>query len=289
MEFDLSDGTNSSAVTYPTPVSTGNWIHIAAVLDSDTMKFFINGEEIGEEPFTGTPTQNVTRFSVGNGATKDPSPAYESGMTGFISQVSVWNKGLTQSEIQNLAANGLTGSESDLIAYWKLDDEPESYVVKDYGPNSLDLRLDQNSYRPLWSDTHPLQYPMDAVDSPYFKVTEYDWTEESSNNIGSTQDIYMLNLDNDNFKDAIVTDVDFGNYTEQKVRALKNNGNLTFTDFTDTKLGNVNTIFARFGKVTDFNGDNIDDLMMADTGPDVPPQIGRQNTLLLGNLSGHDG
>lgn len=284
LEFQISDGSSTTVVTDPDPLATGEWVHIAAVLDAGTMRLYINGVEVGNTAFTGTPTATVTRFSIGMGSTEEPSPACCAGFSGYISQISVWSAGLNATQIQSIAHNGLTGSETGLIAYWKLDDQPESYVARDYGPNALDLRLDQNSYQPFWADTHPLQYPMSAVANPYFKVTEYDWPEEASLSQAHGEDIYILDLDNDGFKDVIVGNV--GNGELEPLRVLRNNGDLTFTDVTDTKLGVVNTIIPRRGRVADFNGDGLDDLYIADTGPDISPVLGHQNTLLLGNATG---
>jgi len=285
IEFGVSDGTEVLIISATEPTPVGEWVHLAAVLDGGWMRLFINGAEVSNGPFSGSPVSDVARFSIGSGVNSGPYTA-GSRFNGFISEVSVWTKGLSLGEIQNAATVGLTGNEDGLVAYWKLDDQPESFVVQDYSGNGLDMRLDQSVEGPYWARWRPLQYPMEAVENPYFEVIEFDWPGATSIIEHSLSDMYIIDLNNDGLDDIVISQSVWPDFPELSLIALRNQGDLTFTEFTDSKLGSVNTITARQGRVSDYDGDGLDDLFLIDTGSDVPPFPGWQNTLLLGNADG---
>ncbi|MEX0332634.1 MAG: FG-GAP-like repeat-containing protein [Puniceicoccaceae bacterium] len=282
LEFVVSDGVDVQWATSSGPPPVGEWVHIAGVLDAGSMRLYVDGIEVSNVGFSSSPTAESARFSVGTPVSIEPQPLV-SDFVGFISEVSVWSRGLDPGEINSAASNGLNGNEPGLIAYWKLDDEPESLVVQDYSPNGLDMRLDQNAYQGHWSDWRPLQYPMEAVGNPYFEVIEYEWPGPFYNTAHPPSGLHVIDLDNDGWDDLIVTQVDFTDWSEQPLSALRNQGDLSFADITDSKLGLVKTMLPRRGSVADFNADGIDDLYLIDTGIDISPFPGWQNTLLLGN------
>ena len=89
--------TNNYDTEYGT-VSTNTWYHIAMTVDSSGIKFYINGSLVGSNTWTGTagaPT-TTTNLSLGYYPGNTAGGQY---YDGEISQVSIYNKVLTSTEI----------------------------------------------------------------------------------------------------------------------------------------------------------------------------------------------
>ena len=105
--------------------STQGWYHIAVTFDGTNYKLFINGEEV--------------LSSIRN---KDLTPANTSIKTigvhffGEMDEVRMWNVARTESEIKDNMNIRLTGSESNLVAYYPMD------VNSDY--KLIDLSSNEN-------------------------------------------------------------------------------------------------------------------------------------------------
>lgn len=93
----------------------GVWQHIAWVFDVNTVKLYINGTLIGTGSAAGTFQSNDRPFTIGKCLLSGSNFVFN----GRADEVSLWNKALTQTEIQNMMANELTGTESNLITYYK--------------------------------------------------------------------------------------------------------------------------------------------------------------------------
>jgi len=117
----------------------GTWVHVAVVLSNENMIQYINGEEVGRASSPGAPALETLPITVGNNI-NEFGDLYNVGFNGKIAQLSVWNKALTNEEIQGLIRSNLNGNESGLIAYWPLDDG-QGQIARDLSPNHLDLQL----------------------------------------------------------------------------------------------------------------------------------------------------
>ena len=117
-DLRTSSGTTQASVT--APLLNQGWCHIAGTYDGADMKFYKNGEEV----FTGakTGTMQTGSFEVDLGflyATNDVNSGY--------SNFSIWNKGLTASEVNELYNSGNPGdllshsATSNLLNWWKLN------------------------------------------------------------------------------------------------------------------------------------------------------------------------
>ncbi|GLB54127.1 hypothetical protein NBRC110019_31680 [Neptunitalea chrysea] len=98
-------------------IVAGQWQHIAWVFDVNTVKLYVNGNLVGSSSASGTFNSNNKPFSVG----KSILSGYNFIYGGRADEVSLWNKALTQSEVQNMMNNELSGSESDLVVYYKFN------------------------------------------------------------------------------------------------------------------------------------------------------------------------
>lgn len=93
------------------------WQHIAWVYDGSAVKLYINGTLKGSTAASGQLSDPNVAFTIG----KCLLGTFNFVFGGRADEVSVWNKGLSQSEIQDLMDNELTGTESGLQMYYKFN------------------------------------------------------------------------------------------------------------------------------------------------------------------------
>ncbi len=93
------------------------WQHIAWIYDGTAIKLYVNGTLKGSSAASGIfQGENVT-FAIGKSILGGFNFVYG----GRVDEVSVWKKALTQSEIQDMMENELTGTETDLELYYKFN------------------------------------------------------------------------------------------------------------------------------------------------------------------------
>ena len=124
-----SDGTEAARkITYSvTPLSTGQWYHIAAVYSPSTYcRIYINGLIDGEET-SSIPASiyNSTR-PVCIGCDQDSDPASYAFFTGKIDEVRIWNVARTDEQIRDNMCRTLNGDENGLVAYYRFDQKNAS-------------------------------------------------------------------------------------------------------------------------------------------------------------------
>lgn len=109
----------------------GKWYHIAAVWTGSTWDIYINGQYI-----TGTSTAGETMNLTETGSCGfqlGASYSYGRTLNGYLSEVRVWTRALTQSEIANNMYY-VDPASAGLLAYWKMDsceDANESIQIRE--------------------------------------------------------------------------------------------------------------------------------------------------------------
>ena len=91
---------------------TDRFYYLTAVLDSDTIKYYVDGELISTVAATVSPLNNTSSV-----LTIGVRRNYHS-LNGNIDDVTIWNRALTQEEIQS-SISVLSGDEDNLVGYWK--------------------------------------------------------------------------------------------------------------------------------------------------------------------------
>ncbi|MFC1555645.1 LamG-like jellyroll fold domain-containing protein [candidate division KSB1 bacterium] len=262
-------------------IEINKWTHIAVTADSDTIRLFINGEKAAGALNPGTPA-NTLPFAVGNDLRVDGS-AEADGILGALAQVRVWNRALTASELKTSAETVLTGSETDLIACWPMDDG-SGLTAHDLGQNSLHLTL--GTYTE-WGGNAPKWTQMEYLSNePYFTVMQKITLSDKEVGFG-----VLIDFDNDGDLDAVCNEGIYS-YVPDPLFAYRNDGQGHFTDATAEVFENqdimiVTTNAANSWAPFDCNGDGLMDLYIGDGGPDVPPYPGAQNRLLIQTVEGH--
>ncbi len=143
-ELRCGDGKAEFLITldrhhYPLTVDQGidlnQWYHLAGTYDGRVFYFYINGVLKGSAALAGTLTPYLGELNIGR------NPRWPDRLfAGKISEVRVWNKARSAVEIQAALYQRLSGKESGLIGYWKLD-EGSGEVANDSSPGELNGAL----------------------------------------------------------------------------------------------------------------------------------------------------
>lgn len=98
-------------------LSPDTWHHLAVVLDNNnTAHFYVNGQLI--ESISGTASANTSRSNCEIGRDNRYTNEF---FDGYIAEVRLWNKARSQGEIQLTMQSRLSGKETNLVAYWPLN------------------------------------------------------------------------------------------------------------------------------------------------------------------------
>ncbi len=137
-----------SGLRYVAYIDANKWYHIAATFDNGNIALYVNGEKKGEKALDN----GVTSLTIPTGEWAQEtnwgstrhfylgfSCDQRRCLKGNMSEVRIWNKVLSESEI-NAAGHfySVDASSDGLVAYWKLNDG-EGSVAKDYTANGNDL------------------------------------------------------------------------------------------------------------------------------------------------------
>ena len=136
--FNHKSGNNFWYRSSSTFVNTGQWVHVAGVLDGggtpDRLRIFVNGiEETGTSGTYGGPSEisdALPRNALIGRRRGGSEPFY-----GEIDEVCLWSRALTPEEIRADMFRSLTGSEPGLAGYWRLD-EGAGTTAADSGPGA---------------------------------------------------------------------------------------------------------------------------------------------------------
>lgn len=93
------------------------WQHYAFVYNGAFVTLYLNGNVVGSTAASGTITSATIPFAIGKSLLSGFNFVYN----GRIDEVTVWNKALSQSEIQNMMTNEPAGTETNLKMYYKFN------------------------------------------------------------------------------------------------------------------------------------------------------------------------
>lgn len=159
-----------------TAISANVWTHVAFVFSSGSFQFYVNGE-IG---VLGVPAASVSTLSDFKLGVNDGNGNF---FGGLIEEMRVWSNAQTQTAIQNQMFRTLSGSESNLIAYYQFN-ETTGTALPDLTSSNFDGALTNfpASTNPNWQES--AAFPKNALD--FDGVNDYvDISAISSNVIGA--------------------------------------------------------------------------------------------------------
>ena len=105
------------------------YYHLAAVWANDTMKFYVNGNNVGQ--VSKSTINSNSELYLGCFDVAD-TPEY---LQGVISETRRWNHEKTQQEIQDNMNKRLNGDEPGLVAYYPMDEGSGDTVYDNAGSN----------------------------------------------------------------------------------------------------------------------------------------------------------
>ena len=94
-----SAGDGYNAVSYSAP-STNTYYHIVGTWDGSTVEMFVDGQSAGTTAFSGTPYSTTGDLYFGY------DPRFGSYYDGLVDDPRIYDKGLSQTEVQNLMNTG---------------------------------------------------------------------------------------------------------------------------------------------------------------------------------------
>lgn len=127
---ECSISLNEKATSLTETFSFGVWYHVAGTYDGATVRLYINGNLVGSHAIAKTIDWDLAYFGSyigGNG--RDPYNKFN----GQLDEVRIWNVARSQAEIQATMKRRLTGTETGLMGYYRLD-EGAGQVVSDWSP-----------------------------------------------------------------------------------------------------------------------------------------------------------
>jgi probable HAF family extracellular repeat protein len=150
---------------YTPNINVGEWHHWAGTYDlaNNIRSIYLDGQLVAQDQ-PSSPFKGVDAFYLGYW------PARGLFFKGALDEVRVWSKARTQAEIATKRFEPLVGNETDLIAYWRLD-EAGTIHARDSSNNGKVGKLTYPD-GPVWIASAPgfgdLLIPEDSPGTPVF-------------------------------------------------------------------------------------------------------------------------
>lgn len=113
------------AATGTRAINDGRWHHVAMTRLGAVVSLFIDGQPDGAGTFRGTLSHSSTPVTFGNGLFySTDTPGSRTWFSGDMDEVRLWNVARTPAQIASASNTGLSGSESGLVGYWRMDEGP---------------------------------------------------------------------------------------------------------------------------------------------------------------------
>jgi|GEM_PF-2344126 hypothetical protein len=120
-EFAVETTNGRQYVQSVTSPVTGQWYHVAGVYDGSYVNIYVNGVLESRYAQTGNINNFNGQYNLVLGQWANPGNAYRR-FNGDIDEVSIWSVALTQTQIRSYICKTLQGTESGLVAYFRMNE-----------------------------------------------------------------------------------------------------------------------------------------------------------------------
>jgi len=121
-----ASGNKAIDVTTGPLVADGGWHQAALVVDLSGGKLYLDGNLLSATGWAGTPGGTTSSAPVTFGALQNGYSLF-----GEVDEVTLWSRALSATEISTQLNLPHTGSEANLVGYWKLDESIGSTTISD--------------------------------------------------------------------------------------------------------------------------------------------------------------
>jgi len=144
-------------------ITVGQWVHIAGTWDGKTLSLYKNGNLIAQTTPTITPVSGSLNFYIGR---RHDTAGSVNFFPGIIDEVRIWSVARTQADIQANMYRELTGNETGLVGYWKLN-EGSGTIVYDATANKSNGTI----YGATWTTDTNRRVPQGVRVSPVIDIS----------------------------------------------------------------------------------------------------------------------
>ena len=121
LNFERHGGTQ---INCDNSLTHNEWQHIAIIRDGSNLRMYVNAQEVGSSSINGTFNNMSYGYYIGQHG-HDNTLQY----SGAIDEVSVWDRALSLTELQNSMNSELTCNENGLVGYWNFEEGTGSTVT----------------------------------------------------------------------------------------------------------------------------------------------------------------
>ncbi|MEA5461209.1 LamG domain-containing protein [Arcicella sp. LKC2W] len=201
--FHIGNGIGSDSLKYylpnspANPFNVDNWHQVTMIYNGSALSVMVDGEFIGTKPATISRVSNYLNIGskIGDGGF----------FKGKIDDIRVYNRPLTQTEVNNTKNRSVSKSENGLVSYWKMDEGIGAKVF-----DNTTIPTNANIYGATFSSDKPEVYSSGVTDVTGYYVID-------GINYSTTENFRATPMKNFEFNSAIefnAADKSYGNLTD---------------------------------------------------------------------------
>lgn len=225
LSYFVYDGSGTYVVNSSYTISgTGIWNHFAFVYDAGRILIYVNGEEVADETGQGSFVTDATTNVLSIAADYTGSfPQYDSDVK--VDEFRIWSDARSEAEIRANKDRALTGTESDLMAYYRFGQVADAAhtTLFDYSGNGNHGTLTNMDAAAAWEVEAPFNTWIGAEDSDWANSTNW-----SRGVVPTTEDVGLFSW-NDSTHLPSSTNINARNFFLDAGVSISHDGNLTLT------------------------------------------------------------
>ncbi len=151
----IGDASLWYSIFSPDIIVNDQWYYIACTYDGMTLKLFVNGDLVAQTQVSNYVVNPDQPFSIGK--VSESNNYY---FNGLIDEVTVWDRPLTEQEVNEIMHQQVSVDENGLLAYYNFDETNAAKVYdQTWTPFFFDLPLHNMDPATDWIESHALITP----------------------------------------------------------------------------------------------------------------------------------